>query len=130
MLYKAVNNEVALPTHILQTADHRFCPQIQTFASQKISTRTLILQQNSKGLEHFESGTMFNFIVLDQKKIQNLMKKGGTEKFKKKPIKFIFGKVNEGDEINKKFDLFERRFVRAKEKTSNNNIVGKMFFIS
>ena len=30
------------------------------------------------------------------------MKKCGTEKFKKKPIKSIFGKVNEGDEIKKK----------------------------
>ena len=25
MIYKAVNCEVALPTHILQTADHRVC---------------------------------------------------------------------------------------------------------
>ena len=38
---------------------------------------------------------MFNLSVLDQKKI-------GKKKFKKKIIGLIFGKVNKGDEINKK----------------------------
>ena len=44
---------------------------------------------------------MFNFSVLDQEKIQNLM--GGWRKktFKKKNIEPIFGKDNEGDEIKK-----------------------------
>ena len=43
---------------------------------------------------------MFNFSVLDQKKIQNLMREGGKKAIKKN-IQPIFGKVNEGDEIKK-----------------------------
>ena len=47
---------------------------------------------------------MFNFSVLYQKQIQNLMRGGGavTEKHLKKNIEPIFEKVNEGDEIKKK----------------------------
>ena len=41
---------------------------------------------------------MLNFLVLDQKKITNLLKEGGKN-LRKKNIKLIFQKVNEGDKI-------------------------------
>ena len=46
---------------------------------------------------------MFNFSVLDQKKIQNLMREGGKKKtfMKKKTLNLFLEKVNEGDEIKK-----------------------------
>ena len=60
---------------------------------------------------------MFNFSVLDQKKIQNLMREGGKKHLRKKTLNLfweklmrrpnkinighISGKVNEGDKINK-----------------------------
>ena len=44
---------------------------------------------------------MFIFSVLDQKKIQNLMREGCKKKhLRKKKIEPIFKKVNEGYEIN------------------------------
>ena len=47
MLYKAVNGEVALPTHILQTADHKY---------KHLPAKKSALAK-SEGLEHFESGS-------------------------------------------------------------------------
>ena len=65
---------------------------------------------------------MFNLSVLDQKK-SNEIKENIWEK---KIIEHIFGKVNEGDEIKKPFDLFGKKLMRAK-KTS---IAGIYFFLS
>ena len=51
---------VALSTHILQTADHRVCDSAHKYKhlpAKKISPRQFILQKNSEGLEHFESGS-------------------------------------------------------------------------
>ena len=65
---------------------------------------------------------MCYFSVLDQKKIQNLIREGEKKTFRKKNIEPIFGKVNEatkeknigqisrkvneGGQIKKIFDLF------------------------
>ena len=49
---------------------------------------------------------MFNLSDLDQKKIQNLMREGGKKAFKKKNIKHIFRKVNEGDKTKKHWTNF------------------------
>ena len=59
---------------------------------------------------------MLNFLVLDQKKITNLMREGGKKKNKKKNIKLIFLKVNEGDKIKKTFDLIEKMLMRKTKK--------------
>ena len=84
--------------------------------------------------------TIFYFSVLDQKKIQNLMRESGKKKhLGKKNIEPIFekvnegdqikkhfsGKVNEGDEIKKTFDLFKKKLMRATDKTSKKNIAEK-----
>ena len=57
---------------------------------------------------------MFYLTVLDQKKIQNLMREGGKKKhLRKKNVEPIFGKVNEGDEIKKTLDRFLEKLMRA-----------------
>ena len=56
---------------------------------------------------------MLNFFVLNQKKIQNLMREGGKITFKKKNIEPIFRKINEGDEIKKTLAKFLKKLMRA-----------------
>ena len=56
---------------------------------------------------------MFNFSVLDQNKIQNLIREGGK---KLKNIEPIFGKVNEGDQIKKTSDKCLEKLLRATKK--------------
>ena len=40
--------------------------------------------------------------------------------FQKKNIELIFGKVNEGDEIKKTFDLFDKKIMEAKKNSWKN----------
>ena len=58
--------------------------------------------------------TMFNFSVLDQNKIQNLIREGRK---KLKNIEPIFGKVNEGDQIKKTSDKSLEKLLKATKKT-------------
>ena len=44
-----------------------------------------------------DEATMFNLSVLDQKKIQNLMRESGKKHLRKKAIQSIFEKNKEGD---------------------------------
>ena len=46
------------------------------------------------------------FPFFRSEKIQNLMRKDAKKTFEKNPIKPIFGKVNEGDEIKKHWTNF------------------------
>ena len=57
---------------------------------------------------------MFNISVLDQKKIQNLMREGEKKHLReKKNIEHILGKVNEGDQIKKTWVIFLEKLMRA-----------------
>ena len=49
---------------------------------------------------------MFYFSVLDQKKIQKIIREGGENKHLKENTEPIFGKVNEDDQIKKTLDKF------------------------
>ena len=60
--------------------------------------------------------------------MQNLMREGEKKTFKKKTIEPIFGKVNEGDEIKKTFDLFKKKLMRATKKTSKKKHSWIFFF--
>ena len=50
------------------------------------------------------------------RKIQNLMREGGKNTFKKKNIQPIFGKVNMSDKIKKTLDKFLEKLMRATNK--------------
>ena len=68
---------------------------------------------------------VFYFSVLDQKKIQNLMREGGKKHLRNKTLNLflknlmsrqnkkniwqIYRNVDEGDEIKKNFDLFKKK---------------------
>ena len=80
-----------------------------TVISQKSDLCAAMPMQNVQGFKV----TMFNSSVLNQKKIQNLMR-GGGKTYKKKKIEFIFKIGNEGDKIKTKhLDKFLETLMRA-----------------
>ena len=71
------------------------------------------------------------------------MMEGGKKTFKKKNIEHIFGKdqikknighisgkVNEGDKIKKKFDLFKKKLIRATKKQAKKTEPEFFFYLT